>query len=434
MRRSWAAPLLGAALLFPGCASAPVRPPESEDYIFPSARLGPIGAPAARELDRAWQDVLAGKAEAAERRLDKLLKREPGLLPAETALAYARLRGAKLPSATAGFDAVLERAPEYVPALVGAGSAARRRGDPEAALGFYKRAVAVDTTDPRLRRRLAELKLQVTERRVTSARAARDAGGFAEAAADYRAALEAAPELAEVRLELAALLERQADVEGAAAVLEADPSGERSVLLRLAELRSGLGDHERALGAYRTLLARDPQDGEAQRRASETRLALEFAQMPEEYRRIYEAARLSRAELAALISVKVTALGRLPAGPTRVAVDISGSWAREHIIKLLALDVLEVYPNHTFQPGAIVRRGELARAVGQVLALLGWKAPSSPAFSDMSPNNLFYEGAARVVAAGLMELTPAGAFEPWRPVSGGEAVAVLEGLARLVGP
>jgi hypothetical protein len=69
-----------------------------------------------------------------------------------------------------------------------------------------------------------------------------------------------------------------------------------------------------------------------------------------------------------------------------------------------------------------------------VLALLGWKAPSSPAFSDMSPNNLFYEGAARVVAAGLMELTPAGAFEPWRPVSGGEAVAVLEGLARLVGP
>jgi hypothetical protein len=52
----------------------------------------------------------------------------------------------------------------------------------------------------------------------------------------------------------------------------------------------------------------------------------------------------------------------------------------------------------------------------------------------MSPNNLFYEGAARVVAAGLMELTPGGAFEPWRPVSGGEAVAVLEGLARLVGP
>jgi hypothetical protein len=117
-----------------------------------------------------------------------------------------------------------------------------------------------------------------------------------------------------------------------------------------------------------------------------------------------------------------------------VAVDISGSWAREHIIKLLALDVLEVYPNHTFQPAATVRRGDLARAVGQLLALLGWKPPTSPALSDMSPHNLFYDGAARAVAAGLMSLTPAGAFEPWRPVSGSEAVAVLEGLVRLVGP
>ena len=152
------------------------------------------------------------------------------------------------------------------------------------------------------------------------------------------------------------------------------------------------------------------------------------------YRQIYGATRLTRGELAALISVKVTALSRLQPGPTRVAVDISGSWAREHIIKLLALDVLEVYPNHTFQPAATVRRGDLARAVGQLLELLGWKPPASPALADMSPHNLFYDGAARAVAAGLMSLTPAGAFEPWRPVSGADAAAVLDGLVRLVGP
>ena len=33
-----------------------------------------------------------------------------------------------------------------------------------------------------------------------------------------------------------------------------------------------------------------------------------------------------------------------------------------------------------------------------------------------------------------MDLTPAGAFEAWRPVSRREAVDVLEGLVRLVGP
>jgi tetratricopeptide (TPR) repeat protein len=427
--------LVAAAALFgPGCASAPVRPPASEDYSFPSAHPGKLGAAAAREIERAWQDVLGGDAGAAERRLVKLLRREPGLVPAETALAYARFRAGRLEPAAVGFEAVLSRTPEYVPALAGAGSVALRRGESERALELYRRAVAVQPGDPRLRRRLAELKLQVTERRVAAARVARDAGRLEEAADEYRVALQAAPEVAEVRLELAGLLEEQGDPTAAVAVLEADPGAEREILLRLAELLLGLGERERALGVYRTLLARDPEDAEAQRRASEVRLVLEFEQMPEEYQRIYNAERLSRGELAALISVKVTALARLQPGPTRVAVDISGSWAREHIIKLLALDVLEVYPNHTFQPAAIVRRGDLARAVGQVLALLGWKAPSSPALTDMSPNNLFYEGAARAVAAGLMGLTPAGAFEPWRPVSGGEAVAVLEGLVRMVGP
>jgi hypothetical protein len=50
----------------------------------------------------------------------------------------------------------------------------------------------------------------------------------------------------------------------------------------------------------------------------------------------------------------------------------------------------------------------------------------------MSANNLFRYAAGRVVGAGLMDLTESGAFEAWRPVSGREAVDVVEGLVRLV--
>jgi hypothetical protein len=93
-----------------------------------------------------------------------------------------------------------------------------------------------------------------------------------------------------------------------------------------------------------------------------------------------------------------------------------------------------VYPNHTFQPGATVRRGELARAVARVLDLLKWPPAPTPALADMTAGNLFHAAAARVVAAGLMDLTPSGAFEAWRPVGGEEAVQVIESLVRLVGP
>ena len=127
-------------------------------------------------------------------------------------------------------------------------------------------------------------------------------------------------------------------------------------------------------------------------------------------------------------------LSRLKPGPGKVAIDISGSWARDAVIRALALDVLDVYPNHTFQPGAMLRRGDLAAAVASVLDLARVPAGTLGNPTDMSPNNLVRYPAARVVGAGLMDLTDTGAFEAWRPVSGQEAVDVVEGLIRLVGP
>ena len=93
-----------------------------------------------------------------------------------------------------------------------------------------------------------------------------------------------------------------------------------------------------------------------------------------------------------------------------------------------------MYSNHTFQPAAIVRRGDLATAVQRVLDLAKTPATNLANPTDMSASNLSRYPAARVVGAGLMDLTEAGAFEAWRPVSGQEAVDVLEGLVRLVGP
>ena len=95
---------------------------------------------------------------------------------------------------------------------------------------------------------------------------------------------------------------------------------------------------------------------------------------------------------------------------------------------------MDVYPNHTFQPGAIVRRVDLARAAGRILDRLGWPRAAAPAPVDMPRSHLDYDAVQHVLGAGLMGLTPAGAFEPWRPVSGPEAMEVVDALARLVGP
>jgi Flp pilus assembly protein TadD len=351
-----------------------------------------------------------------------------------TALAYARLAMGRIAEASRGFEDVLRRRDDYVPAVAGAAAAAQRAGDAEGALRLYQRAQTLAPDEPLVRRRVAEMRLQVTEKRVADARAALQAGNVEQAVAGYRAALQAAPEVAGLRLELAELLAGRGEKTAAIEVLEADPTGDRQVLLHLGGLLVGLKEYGRALEAYRRVLAREPRDEEALRRSQEVRQAMELLEMPEEYRAIATAPRISRAELAALLSVKVTALSRVRAGAPRVAIDISGSWAREHIIKVLGLDLIDVYPNHTFQPAATVRRGELARAVARVLDLMKWPPAPTPALADMTAGNLYYAAAGRVVAAGLMDLTPKGGFEAWRPVSGQEAVDVIEGLVRLVGP
>ncbi len=399
MTRGRAAGALALVLLVAAsCAPppAPPRPPESAEFLYPSWPAGDLTEDQARRIDKAWRLLVAGDTERAEKELQGVLRREPGLIPAVTALADVRLAMGRIAEASRGFEDVLRRREDYLPAIAGAAAAAQRAGDAEGALRLYRRAQSLAPEEPFLRGRLAEVRLQVTEKQVADARAALQAGRFDEAVAAYRGALQAAPEVAGLRLEL--------------------------------------GERDRALEAYRRILAKDPHDEEALRRSQELRAALEMAEMPEEYRAIATAPRISRADLAALLAVKVTALSRVKGGAPKVAIDISGSWAREHIIKALGLDLIAVYPNHTFQPGATVRRGELARAVARVLDLLKWPPAPSPTLADMTAGNLYYSAAARVVAAGLMDLTPSGAFEAWRPVSGQEAVDVIEGLIRLVGP
>jgi tetratricopeptide (TPR) repeat protein len=430
-----AACVLSAAFALPGCAKRVVPPvPRGEDYLFPSAARAEVSADEAAALRAAWREVVAGDTASAARRYEKVLKRRPGLAAARTGLAFARLRAGRLEEASSGFEAVLADRPADLPALVGAASAAGRRGDVDAALGFYRRAQATAPDDTLVRKRLAALRLQVTERHMGLAQAAVERGDAQSAALEYAAALEAAPEVAGVRLTLAELVASRGDVPGALALLEADPSGDRQVALRRAGLLTEQQEFARAVEVYRDLLARDPTDEAARAGEKGARESLEMLSMPEEYRRIRESPRVTRADLAALVAVRVGALRRAGPGEPRVAVDIGGSWAREHVARVLALGIMEAYPNHTFQPGATLRRVDLARAAARTLDRLGFSRGAAAVPSDMSPSHLDYEAVERVLAAGLMGLTASGGFEPWRPVSGSEAIDLVDGVARLVGP
>ena len=184
-----AALLAAAAVALAGCSAPPPKavPSEAEDYVYPAWTPTDLSRDEGRDLEKAWQSVSSGQGVEGEKRFRELLRKHPGSAPAETGIGYALLRQGRAPDAARAFLSVLERKPDYVPALVGAGSAALRAGSGEDALQRFRRAASLDPSNETVRRRLSEVRLQVTERRVAAARAALAGGSTGAAITAYRA-------------------------------------------------------------------------------------------------------------------------------------------------------------------------------------------------------------------------------------------------------
>ena len=133
----------------------------------------------------------------------------------------------------------------------------------------------------------------------------------------------------------------------------------------------------RARGLHRGARARaERRAGGARRATCVTRRR--WRRMPAEYQSIETAATVTRAQLAALIGVRLDPLlkradrthGRA-SSPTRARTG-----RRRGSCRSPAAGVMEVYANHTFQPAAPMRRADLARAASRVLALIADETPA----------------------------------------------------------
>jgi hypothetical protein len=166
-----------------------------------------------------------------------------------------------------------------------------------------------------------------------------------------------------------------------------------------------------------------------------------FEAMPEEYRAIETSPTVTRAQLAALLGTRLGDLLRRADARPVVMTDVRGNWAAPWIQAVTRAGVIEPFPNHTFQPNAAVRRGDLAQAVSRVLTFIAaekprlaarWRDPR-PKFADVGPGHLLYPSAARSVSAGIMAPLEGDIFQLTRPVTGSEArdaVSKLEALAK----
>jgi tetratricopeptide (TPR) repeat protein len=426
--------------------SAPAPPPSAAprfpDYVYPAP---PEGAGPAAVLERhhvGWRWLQAGDLRAAERNFEAALKDSPDFYPAHAALGWVALAKKDEEEALTHFDRAVVANPRYAPALAGRGQALTGLGQTELALKSLEAAVAADATLAPLNSRIEVLRFNTVKERIAAARKAAESGRLGEARAEYERAIAASPESPFLYRELALVERREGDLTAALAharraaeIEQADPRN----LILIAEIYEAQGQHSRAADTYAAATSLEPNPA-LEIKIEELRENAAFATMPAEYKAIGETPTVNRAQLAALLGVRLDEMLKRSRRRTAVVItDMRGNWAAPWILSVARAGLMEVYPNHTFQPQGIVRRADLAQAAARALAVIAAENPRLGAswkearrkFSDVPPGHLSYAAASVAVEAGVMATMPDGSFQLFRPVTGAEAVAAVKKLEDL---
>ncbi|MFA5907338.1 MAG: tetratricopeptide repeat protein [Vicinamibacterales bacterium] len=426
----------------PKAPPAVVGAPKHPEFMFPTAPDGSLAEQTAR-LDRGWQFLQLDDLRSAEREFSSALKQQPAFHPADAALGYVALARGNEADAVSRFDRALVADPAYVPALVGRGQALLemdRLGD---ALASFEAALAKDASLSDLKSRVDVLRFRATQDMLARAKAAADAQRWDEARAAYQQAIAASPDSAFLYRELAAVEQKAGDATGAIGhyrrAVELDTSDSRS-WAAIGGLLEADGDMVGALSAYERARAIDlgevPDSVVARVRA---RAAL--MKLPAEYRAIPSNPGVTRAEIAALIGIRLEALVARARPRQLIITDVRGHWAQQWITAVARAGIMDPLPNYEFQPGTRVRRGELALTVSRLLGLVAaakpdllkkWQA-TMVTVNDVPSGHLSYPYVSQAVAAGIMPLA-GGNFELLRGVSGADAMEIISRIEALARP
>ena len=438
---------VAVALVIASCAARtpPVVPGSAKypEFIFPTVPAALANTRGADRVGRGWQFLQADNLRNAEREFAAGLKQSPDLYPAQAGNAYVELARRSYDRARTGFDRALMRDARYVPALVGRGQALLGLKRDDEALAAFEAAIAIDPSLTDLRARIDVLRFRNVQALIGSARTSASQGRLDEARATYTRALAASPETAFLYRELGIIERRLNDPVAALAHFQRATMLDRSdavSFVQTGELLDEQMDFTGAEAALRAAAAIEPSPELTARIAAVSAKARD-ARLPAQYRAIAAAARITRGDLAALIGTRLEDVLGGAQRPQEVMTDLRGQWSASYATQVVRAGVMDAFENHTFQPGARVRRVDLAVAVSRLLARLAATRADlratltqRPAIADVPARHVNYPQIAAAVASGAMPLLPGGRFDVTGDVAGADAIATLDRVRTLAGP
>lgn len=441
------AAVLVSLMTLAGCASAPAVPaatgPRFPNYPALDIPAGVQIDPKLRaQHELAWTRLQAGDVRSANRDFGTVIKRAPDFYPSATGLAFAALADRQYKTAATRFSAVLAKNDRYLPAWLGQAEAQLGLKNDGEALVAMERALALDPKRVELKGRIELVRFRRVQTLVETGRSARQSGKLPEAEQAFNSALTLQPQSTLVLRELALLEVKNGAFDKAEAhvrrAVELEPN-EAEGQIALADVLAVRKKYREASAAYAKAAAIEPKPEWSEKAAALAEQA-DLAALPPEFSNLSAVSSVTRAHVAALVAVRLRRLiDAAPKRPAVVATDMRTHWASPFVMPVTRAGVMDVYPNHTFQPSGAVRRLDLAQVVSRLVTLAGARRPAElarwqaarPKFADLPASNLSYRAAALAVSSGALATDADDRFQPTRPATGAELDSAVTRLLQI---
>jgi tetratricopeptide (TPR) repeat protein len=428
------------AVLLASCVTYAPPPPNLYIENLPQSLVTPLTLEERIRMEEAWDFLRQGRLDRAEK---AFLRLGPSSPLYSVGLGYVLLLQDNYPAAEENFGLAVKENPSSLLAYLGLVQLYQKTGEEDKVFNALREVLKIDPLNSWAKEGYANLKAQKTEQAMVLAREAAAQGEIEAAKESYLRALHYSPESVEIHLALAGLYRSENKISSALIHLKAAAASAPDNIAALQMYAATLAEakqYDRSLDVYHKVLELDNGNKEARQQVEVLENRLGIVELPSRYGEIPMAAAVSREDIAALLAVKLKDVLEEPAAQPPIIIDISSSWASKFILKVTSLGLLEVHPNHAFQPKRTVTRAELARVLVQVIQYLESKGhrfipqipPNRIQVPDVSPDHFYYQPISQILSYQIMELFPDKTFRPDQPVPGLEAVKTIDILLALV--
>ncbi len=427
-------------LLSWSCATYQPPPPSLFIGNLPQAVVAELSLDERILTEEAWENLRQGRGDKAQKLISKLGTESPFYY---AGMGYASLLLNRISDSENYFKHALQNYPDMTLAHIGLAQVYQKAGKDDLAFIEFREILKREENNTWAQQSYKVIKERKTQESLDEAKtylAHQDTEKSKEA---FLKALYYSPQSTAAHLSLAEIFKKENNLKNALVHLKAASTIEpdnKNVLNVYAETLYQAEDYPRSLEVYERLLDLEPENDNIQTRVKTLKNRLGIFELPSQYDAIPASEAITREEVAALIEVKFKDTLDEPKTQPPIIIDISTSWASRYILRAASLGLLDVYANHTFQPKKIFTRAEMADVLNKLINYLKRKnyvfisqiPPEKIQISDVSPDNYYYQPILRIVSYGIMNLSADRSFNPDLPVSGQEAIRLLDIILTLI--